>query len=192
MENIEAEPPQEKSDKQTRWEEISAGVDGITDKLGEKIDPNIKEAVIALKALDINASQSCEGHLDRGIAAPWIDIVDKKVLEAVKQIDWKKKLTTEQEIEERKILDDFAERKNLELQKKIIEYLDAFYKHRESPFDKRLVIQNRNRTGARIESQGASLQKIADAEIKKQKLAEYQEEMRTFTEFLKKIFFESN
>jgi hypothetical protein len=39
------------------------------------IDSKIKETVIALMALGIPASASCEGHLDHGYGASWIEIM---------------------------------------------------------------------------------------------------------------------
>ena len=181
----------EKSEKQKRWEEIEAEVERIVDGAGRHIDQNIKETVVAFKACDINTGGSCEGHLDHGsTTAPWIDLADKEAMKMVGQIDWAKKPTTEQAIEERKMLGEVLEKKNLELCKRVMGYLEAFYRDRKISLDRQLVLQWAGQAGIRMESQGAELQKIADEETKKQKLLEYQEEMRAFTEFLKNLFFE--
>jgi hypothetical protein len=49
-------------------------VDKITDALGMPIDEGIKEAVIMFNAVGLYTSSSCEGHLDHGFPAPWIDV----------------------------------------------------------------------------------------------------------------------
>jgi hypothetical protein len=49
-------------------------VDKITDALGMPVDEGIKEAVIMFNAVGLYTSASCEGHLDHGLPAPWIDV----------------------------------------------------------------------------------------------------------------------
>lgn len=44
------------------------------DRLGYEIDRGIKETVALLNLLNFPTSASCEGHIDRGIPVPWIDI----------------------------------------------------------------------------------------------------------------------
>ncbi|MDP3769564.1 MAG: hypothetical protein U1A23_00585 [Candidatus Sungbacteria bacterium] len=61
-------------EKQKAWDVMAERVARTVDGVGKRIDENIKEAVIALNMLNINTSASCEGHLDRGNAGPWIDI----------------------------------------------------------------------------------------------------------------------
>jgi hypothetical protein len=51
-------------------EEVSRWVDG----LGERVDPGIKDTVVALNLLGIPTVSSCEGHLDHGRTLPWVDI----------------------------------------------------------------------------------------------------------------------
>lgn len=67
-----------------------------------------------------------------------------------------------------------------------------FYKQRCVPYDMRLVIQDLGDGTSRLENQGANLQEIATAEIKQQKLREYQAEMQAFTTFLKEQFFQES
>lgn len=49
-------------------------IEHITDGLGLPIDEGIREAVAVLRALDIETTQSCEGHRDRGSPSPFIDV----------------------------------------------------------------------------------------------------------------------
>jgi hypothetical protein len=189
MQQPEINPSPEGLEKQRRWDKLAAEIEAIVDGLGKPVDPGVKETLIALKASEINSTQSCEGHLYRGIAAPWVDIADQEAVEMSKNVDWSKELTDEREIEERKTIRSVIERKNLELCRKAIEQLTDFYQARSIPFDRRLTLQGRALGSARLESQGATIQKIADEETRKRKLAEYQEEMKAFTEFLKGKYF---
>ena len=56
------------------WEQKLLEVDQFRDGMGKGVDPGIRETVAVLQLLSINTTASCEGHLDHGIAAPWIDI----------------------------------------------------------------------------------------------------------------------
>ena len=49
-------------------------VNKITDALGMPVDEEIKEAVIMFNTVGLYTSASCEGHLDHGLPAPWIDV----------------------------------------------------------------------------------------------------------------------
>lgn len=57
----------------TSWEEAEDFARRLTDALGCTIDDGIVETVVALNLLGFRTSQSCEGHLDEGLAYPWID-----------------------------------------------------------------------------------------------------------------------
>ena len=70
--HFEEEPV--KSEKEAQWKSIKEKIDLETDAFGYKIEKEIKDTVIGLNALGINTSQSCEGHVDRGRIAPWVDI----------------------------------------------------------------------------------------------------------------------
>src|SRR5690242_19011183 len=70
--------------KEQHWQEVSQQVARLTDRLGCGIDPGILETVVALTILGIHTLASCEGHLDHGIAAPWVDIGAPDVRELAK------------------------------------------------------------------------------------------------------------
>ncbi|GER91724.1 hypothetical protein KDW_58860 [Dictyobacter vulcani] len=55
------------------WQEIANRLASATDPTGAPIDAGIMELVIALNVLGVQTSSSCEGHMDRGYAAPWVD-----------------------------------------------------------------------------------------------------------------------
>lgn len=172
----------EKNEKLKKWEETEKMVGIIIDKLGKPIDKNIKETVIVLHVLGINTTSSCEGHLDHGTYAPYIDIETKEILYLSEKL---KEATKKEQVKE--IIKEI-ENKNLEERKRIVAYLDEFYKKRKVPFNEQLMIKGLARGRSRLESQGADLQKIEFEEIKKKQLLQYQDEMREFTAFLKRKY----
>lgn len=64
----------EKSEKEITWEKTRKEIDEIGDKLGLGIDEGIKETVTAFKVHDFSTSSSCEGHIDRGIPIPYVEV----------------------------------------------------------------------------------------------------------------------
>ena len=156
------------SEKQKHWDEITSKVEGIRDGLGEPVDQGIKETVVALKALGFFTAQSCEGHLDRGVAAPWVDIgfeeIEKDDINAESQS---------------LLLLEAAKMHNL---------LEEYYEGADTRHDIRIIIKP-YMGRFRIESAGVFLQDINSEETKKQKLVEYKEEMSEFTSFLKSKYF---
>jgi hypothetical protein len=71
--------------KDLQWQEISERVSRIVDALGRPVDPGICEMVVALHAHGVHTLASCEGHLDHGVAAPWIDIGDPQARPIAKE-----------------------------------------------------------------------------------------------------------
>ncbi len=194
MSKLERPENNPENEKQKHWNETVARIEKTVDGLGHPIDGGIKETVIGLNALGINTTASCEGHADRGIAAPWIYIETEEAAES-SNVSRKKLKNTASDEEKRGIWHEHHERlnqakeKGLELMKKMMNYLESFYKDRAVPFDTRLILES-FADGARLQNQGTLLQKFADEETKIKKLAEYQAEMRIFVEFLKQKFFE--
>lgn len=58
--------------KQLAWEQKLKELESATDRLGEPIDAKIKETAAAFNLLGFRTEQSCEGHLDSGVPAPWV------------------------------------------------------------------------------------------------------------------------
>src|SRR5690242_12743494 len=56
------------------WEDLYQQFSHITDNLGMPIDAGILEPVVALNAVDVHTTASCEGHLDWGTPYPYIHI----------------------------------------------------------------------------------------------------------------------
>jgi len=75
------------------------------------------------------------------------------------------------------------------MRRKMIAYLVQFYDQRSAPFDRRLTLRVIS-SHTRLESQGtADFYLCEPREVQLQKLADYRDEMRAFTEFLKTIYF---
>src|SRR5690242_14200340 len=88
MSTLNAHAPAERM-----WQVVSEKMRQTTDGLGKGIDPGIFETVVGLNVLGIPTVASCEGHLDRAMAAPWIEIEPPEV-QALRQ-----ELRAQQELE---------------------------------------------------------------------------------------------
>lgn len=190
--------------KQSNWAKVAAQVDEIKDGLGQPIEPGIKEVVIALSVLGINTTQSCEGHLDRGFAGPWVEISPEETEELKKlrgdikilaaDVDAKEKSKApREELEElyhkTHKLDAKEDRYVLSETKKVFDLLREFYEERNPGFGQMLILRF-YRSDARLMCQGTELQGIMSPEEKAANLKRYQGEMKSFTEFLKKKYFQ--
>ncbi|MBI5045847.1 MAG: hypothetical protein HZC14_02515 [Candidatus Niyogibacteria bacterium] len=67
----ETSPVQEKN---LKLEEIRQEVESIGDRLGKPIDGGIKEVVVMLEANELPTSGSCEGHVERGLPVPYVEV----------------------------------------------------------------------------------------------------------------------
>jgi hypothetical protein len=203
---------------QEAWDALVVRFSRITDTLGRPIDPEIFETVVALNALDIPTVMSCGGHIDdrRGLLLPWVDIESSdphlvKLKEEEQRLIAGTKTIHEMIIRlhnesadsarinaARQQANELAEKMHAvqrelrilqsEPRKKLAKYLALFYEGRQVPFDRRLVLSGFGRT--RLQNQGAvDLYLTAPANVQRQKLAEYREEMYDFTGFLKRVYF---
>lgn len=184
MKNKFENPSGEKSSKEKQWSEIADRIEKITDKLGMPIDAGVRESIIALRAFGINTDASCEGHSERALPAPWISFSSKE--NGVLREKLKEVRNEGNKDEERKISQIMRKNSILE-QGKLILLLDEFYRDRIVPYDVRLIITPIR--GNTLESQGADLLEIETDESKRQqKSSEYKEEMKAFTDFLKRKY----
>jgi len=179
------ESPEHNETKERQWQDTLRALDGVVDKLGMPIDAHIKETVAALKCTGFETSGSCEGHLDRGVKAPWVDLSffseerRKLLKEQVQQSDRE---------EDQREIRRAARRKMLAEVERLTRFLDDFYRGKEVGFTSRLVLHF-GPDSIRLYSQGAELQDIYPPEQRSEKLKEYQKEMADFTAFLKQSFF---
>lgn len=55
-------------------QEVQQEVDELVDGLGRPIDAGIKKIVSVLRLIGFHTTASCEGHMDRGLPYPWVQI----------------------------------------------------------------------------------------------------------------------
>jgi len=179
------------------WQEIVEQYTHVTDRLERGIDPGIFEMVVALNVLGIHTAASCEGHLDHGIAAPWIDIenpeADPFTKIAYRRFDTAEEGSSEarqESIKETEHARLAAKRLHLRERQKLVPYLDRFYNQRSTSYEQRLILNQSEWGGTlRLESQGADCQDVLVEEERRQNLAAYQQEMQQFMLFLKDEYF---
>jgi len=64
----------EDQDKNLKLEEIRQEVENIGDRIGRPIDEGIRETVAMFKANELPTSDSCEGHVERGLPVPYVEV----------------------------------------------------------------------------------------------------------------------
>lgn len=177
-----------KSEKEVLWEQKRKEVNEVIDGLGKGIDENIKDDVASFMIHEFPTSGSCEGHpkekgkkeTEHGLPYPWIEVY------VPEPKGWEKSKG-----KKREKLEAQWTRENLIQQQKMMDFLEEFYKSRETQFDARLTFENIGIFGGfRVKSFGAELIKILPDNEQKEKYILYKKEMDEFTEFLKKKFFE--
>lgn len=65
---------EQKSEKEILWGQKQQEVDEIADLNGKGIDKDIKESVVAFNMQGLPTSNSCEGHVDRGLPYPFVAV----------------------------------------------------------------------------------------------------------------------
>jgi len=196
------------SEKERRWQELNTTYgSGVVDALGKKIDPGILLLVVALNALGITTTASCEGHLE-GSFAPYVDIVcappDDERQEALEALTFAQRLEmTDGEEAALPYLRAAQERLHaldqhyhLPVRRCIISWLNTFYSARVGTrYECQLALRSLITFGVveqlRLENAGAELLAEEEAAVHAQKLATYQAEMAAFALFLKEVYWQS-
>jgi hypothetical protein len=152
-------------EKESAWENKIKEVENSSDYLGHEIDERIKEIIAAFNLVELPTSASCEGHIDHGISAPWVEIsapdqpeeryvgekeIFKKIAEkrGVSLNDAKRGINKEawaEALKESSLADETQEykqwrEKNKELADKVSEALKLFYENRNVSDDSKLQI----------------------------------------------------
>jgi len=165
------------------------------------IDKGIFDAVVALNVFGISTSMSCEGHLDRGRAAPWIRFHPKgpdqlltQVKEATDQLERAKAEHAPTEEIEKWTRELFRLSKEADITcfqepKRVMDYLEVFYRDRHVPYDRQLVLKVDSFGKSTLTIHGEPFQPLHPLEVRAQNLTNYQEEMQMFTAFLKHVYF---
>jgi hypothetical protein len=190
----------EVSERQARWQQVEAQVNEYRDGLGKRVDAGIKPAVIALNALGFETSGSCEGHLERGDAAPWVDVTvdgtDQKfrdtfqAFELADQAQEKNlpELTQNALYKRAHSLSREASEPIIREAAKMLPFLEEFYTHREVAYAQRITLHIAG-SRFRLQSQGVEIQSVLPKEEKQTRLEAYRQEMSDFSQFLKDRYF---
>lgn len=181
------------------WAKKIEDLKNVGDKLGMGIDKKIIEVVAVLNLMDIKTTQSCEGHLDRALPYPWVQIgsVQSEQLNEKRQKMFEIRKELDEKVQQKFSEKDFAEIRHLENEindligialSKPIELLTSFYKTKGGAGgDERLIIVD-FADGGRIQPQGGCLQMTRSIEKRTKKLEIYQGEVSRFKDFLKELF----
>jgi excisionase family DNA binding protein len=160
----------------------------VTDRLEMPIDLGILDVVVAMNAMNLYTTASCEGHLDHGAAYPWVDVSRKeaevlaqKIAEAMYEGKREEPETQQMMKQHRHFL--------LQAECDLVEQLNAFYQHYPFVYDRHLSISRFSNGMPRLESYGGEMQEFRPENERATKLKEYQQEMHAFGDFLKRRFF---
>jgi|SRR3989344_2224190 len=158
------EKPQNNS-KETEWQCKLGEFGEVGDALGEGIDERIKETVAAFNLVGLNTYASCEGHLEWGIGAPWVDV------QAEGEPD-------ERFIGEKKIIEKIAKKYG-------ITYEDVERANNKEAWVEAIKIFSENEETPESKAWSKKNERL------RERLPRYQAEMSAFGEFLKDKFFNS-
>lgn len=178
-------------DKQQDWAQISQSIEETTDTLGLPIDAGIKDVVIALNAVGLSTSSSCEGHLDWGRPYPWVEIEKEALTEEMfRQLDSRKPGSIEDIFEQFPNIAALRDA-NVRCWHKALDLLTEFYQLRDVPESRRIITCSRGVYGAfEIIPQGGEVQVVLSPIERRGNLVGFQTEMQAFADFLKNRFFE--
>jgi len=203
------------SEREKTWSRIALEVEHITDKLGQGVDEQVKETLVALKANEFGTTASCEGHLDRGLPYPWVDVEsilaenDANLVSRYSDLKNKYRLERKGKLEmnpqEKEEYGNMTKRQIEENQKTYEKFsllIDEFYEtSKNTDESSKLIINKGPWNQSRLQTaEGRGIGKEnrekhenylskLSAEEKAGKLEAYQHEMKRFTKFLKEKFF---
>jgi hypothetical protein len=194
--------PDRYADPQACWAAATQYIEGVRDALGKPVDAGIKSLVIALNASGFPTTASCEGHLDWGIPAPWVDVSPSPTPQSVAHR--REVSTLDEEIEtiaraapnatvldelceKRRLLSADVRRPTLVLAHHLVALLATFYGGRRVPYDQMISLHLRV-IGMRMQGHGSEVQDIATPAEKVANLERYRAEMQTFVAFLAACF----
>lgn len=164
------------------WRRALVEARQLTDGLGYPVDSGILDLVAVLRMLGFETTGSCEGHLNWGHAAPWVDIGEQPPRELLKRIDF----SDPDAIDKHPVLRRWRAR-NLRAQRRLLTLLDQCYDRHNPPETHRFILESMGVYGAvRLVNQGYAIQLITPKPEQRKRLAEYQREARRLVSFLRR------
>lgn len=195
-------PAVEDLTKKELWDSMEETVSHWTDALGKPIDPRIKDTVIVFNLLGYKTSQSCEGHLDYGLAFPWVDIdisnveirtLSDKITFCITQLERIDMDDTEALEQNFTNINQLWKELEIAIHKQVDplhQLLKKYYSSYTPGYENMLILKPMSHT-CRLQSNFAEHAVLLSPTEMLNKLLEYREEMATFTQFLKQHFFNS-
>lgn len=191
--------------KEQKWQKIEKDAERIIDSLHKRIDPKIKFAVVSLKANGLGTIASCEGHLNRGLPYPWVDVESQlaeqllgdRLYNELKIKGREHRLSkSEKELKDKMIQAQKAE--NEKAYKRLLELLGKFYSQKNLTHEVKLGIEKFPWNRSRLQPEGMpnwhqrqTKKEEWSQEEKIKNLELYRKEMDRFAQFLKDKFFKS-
>lgn len=186
-------------DKERSYADELAIVDRITDGHGTAVDKAIREPVAALRLLGFPTSQSCEGHLERALPYPWVDVgeypsggeLDRMSRMSSSEIAaWRESALLASDLEERIRRGEVEEQRLLDTNERyrlrLLTVLDQFYARRVGAHRYRLLMDGHCQFGTfRLQSVGAETANLMNQEGKEGALHRFRKEMPDFGEYLR-------
>lgn len=195
---------QQISSPEARYRDMCERVSQFKDNFGLGVDPGIFDAVVALNLTGITTYQSCEGHLDHGLAYPWVTVIDQETsrmfdthwlrvceleeqaTEAGTQAAYDRWLAADAQL---RLLIARAEQDSPFYQH-LVSLLDTFYDHSNASGPLRLLVKKFRSSGLyRIEPGFADSIDDIPERLKTGYLERGREEMAAFGAFLKQQVF---
>ena len=178
------ESPETNNPKQREWEEVLHSLDTVVDKLKMPIDAGIKETVATLKCTGFEPRASCEGHPERGVRAPWVDL---SFMSEERRKQYADQIQEADSRDDKEKIRSEAKMEMLAGAERLMGLLDEFYRDKNTNFTRRLTMRFFP-DSVRLYSQGAELQDLHSPQGRKERLKEFQEEMADFAAFVKQDF----
>lgn len=175
------------NDKQIAWDNTRRNVEKIVDKLGRPVDPEIMETVIVMRLLGFNTVASCAGHIERVTNGPYVMF---ESTEAKRFASLARSSGDTNQDSYRKLRQQANNARALDLQQ-LSNLLAPFYQDRSIDYHRHLIVESSPLTLCRLKCHGAEIARVVDKEAGKEILENNRSEMRVFTEFLKKRYFET-
>lgn len=183
--------------KASKWARLERKFKHVTDRMGMPMDHHIVPVVVALNALGLETSQSCEGHLEEvGRCYPWImfDVTEAeqfkaKALEiAYKHADEVPRRYTAEEYGELLRLVDLQKKQVSQARRAIDHYLELFYAEHEPIKPEARIEVMEGVDFYLIQPEGLEDQSGRRKDARKRHLAIYQQEFQAFADFLKQRY----
>src|SRR6266700_2817447 len=122
-----------------QWQETTRYFARVVDGLGTRIDPKIRDTVVAFNVVGIHTVASCAGHVDHGAPYPWIDVGDPAI-EELSQTIARRLHEGERDAPETKQLQHRCRLLYLDVEQQVVTLLNAFYQQYQMDYDRHLSI----------------------------------------------------